>query len=62
MSKFMIVVPCVDRFEVGLADGIYPWEHMATCEKREDANRICTLLAMHFKVRAHNVEEGERTR
>lgn len=55
MRKFMIVTPSEKRgyYEVGLADGIWPWEHHATCRTMELANHLCTVLAMHYRVRAH---------
>ncbi len=51
--NFMIVIPEGKEFQVGLADGIYPWKHLATSKKRTDANRIATLLAMHYRVKCY---------
>jgi hypothetical protein len=57
MSRhFMIVVPTGGQYEVGLADGVYPWTHQATCNTREHANTVCTLLAMHYKVPSRTLD------
>lgn len=55
--RFIIVIPTDAVFEVGIADGIWPWTHLATCNKVDDANRICTLLAMHYRVPARCASE-----
>lgn len=60
MSRhFIIVIPEGDRFEIGLADGLYPWTLLVTCTDIEEANRIGTLLAMHYRVRAFLTTPGE---
>lgn len=60
-SKFMIVVPDKKSglFEVGLADGIQPWQLHAACPDPDVANRICTMLAMHYRVTSYPVSPGE---
>lgn len=59
MTKFMIVTLSDDgtAYEVGLADGINRWRHMASCRTRAMANHVCTLLAMHFKVASHELNQ-----
>ena len=57
---FVIVIPEADgRFEIGLADGIYPWKHLATCYQLDEANRVGTHLAMHYRVRLYGVSASE---
>lgn len=56
---FMLVVPRPGGFEIGLANGVLPWTPMGDFESLEEANRISTILAMHFHVRVRPVNPNE---
>lgn len=60
MSLFCIAVP-PDRdttsFTVWLADGIAPGVLLASVDTLEEANRICTMLAIHYRIKARTIRK-----
>lgn len=61
---FVITIPPSNgdpRFEVWLADGVFPGRHLASLLDRDVANDVCIQLAWHYRCPARTFEDQPET-